>query len=642
MSTIDIKSQRFIELFMFETKEYFDELDGILLANEKKDGLSPEDIDVIFRIMHTVKGTAATMGYDTLASLAHRIEDIFSELRENNSSQNDRKKELFDLLFNALEVMRHELERPQNEGSAPVAYDALTMQINKYLQGAASMSIIHVTLENNCRMENARAFVIASNIRSKYGSIEVFPENLENFPSLSKYIHDNGFYLVCQAKDKKEILEALLDQLYVDGAEEVSALPQMPRGEEGEGSEAQAPPKTAQSENIVNVHISRLDKLQNITGELVIAEAIAESAIASSDAWNEQSKAAIRHLKKLTDELRGVIMSIRMTPVANLFQKMHRVVRDTAKKLGREVEFETFGIDIEADKGIIDMLGDVLSHVVRNAVAHGIEPPEERIAAGKPPVGKVTLTAKNTGSGIMITVSDDGRGIETKQVLRAAENKGIILSASHTLTNNDLLNLIMSPGVTTSGTLSEESGRGVGLDAVREAVERMKGRVSLSTEDGKGTSFFINIPQTLAIMDCLSLEASGSVFMIPVPDVYKIVIPEREKLIEYPDGRSKILFHGYTIPMLRLDRMMKMPQSEKEFESGIIIVIEGETNAVAVYADRLVDQRRVVIKSLPRLLRSLDLEKAGISGCTILGDGSICLIIDAEVALSLAPQEEKQ
>ena len=246
------------------------------------------------------------------------------------------------------------------------------------------------------------------------------------------------------------------------------------------------------------------------------------------------------------------------------------------------------------------------------------------------------MSAKNTGSGIVITVSDDGRGISQAKVVEAARRHGADMSHGHAPTNEELLSMIMLPGVTTRSSVDEESGRGVGLDAVREAIEKMKGSITLATEEGKGTSFFIHIPQTLAIMNCIALEASGTVFMVPAPDIYKMVKPDNKNLIEYPDGSSKILFQGYTVPLLRLDRLMKMERSKKEFERGIIVMIEGESSAAAVYADKLMGQAKVVIKPLPQLLRRLNFDKTGVSGCTIRGDGSVCLIIDADTVLAIA------
>ncbi|MDO5562475.1 MAG: ATP-binding protein, partial [Synergistaceae bacterium] len=575
------------------------------------------------------------------------------------------EKELFDLLFNALETMRNELARSQDDESGSEDYDAMVLKIENYISGTPqepsarenkageASCIIHVTLDASCTMKNVRAYIVAVHVGEACGSIDVLPKDLETDAAASEYIEENGFYVICPQENKVSVLDVITEELYVENAEEVPALPQELLDACGDGSDAPESAETKQTrkpaaktmstgspralcDNIINVHLSKMDKLQDLIGELVIAESIAESAAASDGASAEHTKAAIDRLKKLTDKLRNVVVSIRMTPVSNLFQKMHKVVYDAGKKIGREVEFEVSGNDIEADKSIIDTLSDALTHVVRNAVVHGIESPEERAAAGKPPAGKITLAAKNTGNGITISISDDGRGISAEKVVSAARQRGLTINDEHAPTNDELLSIIMTPGVSTSDSVNEQSGRGVGLDVVRDAVANMKGSVALTTEEGRGTNFIISIPQTLSIMDCIALEASGSVFMMPVPDVYKIVKPNSDDLIEYPDGETKILFQGYTVPMLRMDKVMKMDKSALEFEEGIIIIIEGETCAAAIYADRLIGQKRVVIKPLPRLLSRLRLGQHGIAGCTILGDGSISLIVDAEAMLAIA------
>lgn len=637
-------SEQFTELFIFETTKYLDELDSILLANEKTERLPAEEISTIFRIMHTIKGTAATMGYNTISKLAHKAEDLFSKIRDNNSVQDGRESELFDLLFSLVEEFRSDLEK-EADAAPSEKFDSLTGRIKKYISDkCAPTSSVRIYLDPSCIMENVRAYIIVTQLQTVCKELVSEPSDLENDTEACSLIRKKGFVVTFPASYLPAVKEKLSDLLYIDRTEEVIPPEETERTEEKETSQSTPPPaaQTAQnekksaksSENIINVHLSKLDRLQNLTSELVIAEAIAESTLCACPDVTEQARAAEARLKKLTDELRGVIMSIRMVPLSNFFQKMHKVVHDTAKKLNKEVAFESYGTETEVDKSIIDTISDTLAHIVRNAVTHGIESREERTAAGKDPCGKVTLSAKNTGSGIVITVSDDGRGISAEKAIEAARKKGI--AVKETYTQSDILSLIMMPGVTTSDKVDECSGRGVGLDAVRAAVEKMRGTVTLDSEEGRGSNFFIHIPQTLAIMDCIGLEASGTTFMLPSPDVYRIVVPDEKELITSPDGTEKLLFDGFAIPLVRLDLLYGLPKSSKPFERGIIAVVEGETSAVAIYADKLMGQYSTVIKPLPELLHRLKIEQIGISGCTTLGDGSMSLVIDADVILSIS------
>lgn len=663
MSDCSDFNKEFLDLFIFETGKYLDEVDGILLAHEKEKEFSEENISDIFRAMHTIKSTSAMMGYDILSAFAHKLEDLFSALRAAGNAGGSFKEEIFDLLFSALEAMRGELKRPREDAEGTEIFEGLTIQIDVILDkmkhsparaepsaavtAPEDLASVRIFLEPGCAMANIRAYIICSQLRRICKDLSYTPENLENDAGLSDEVLKNGFRVTFPRGRLAEMLGAARGELYVQSAEEcpvekpaagragdLKPEPSASAGKETSRQSGLSQGNGAATDKMINVYLSKLDKLQDITGELVIAESIAESALMSCDGISEQAAAALARLKKLTDAMRSVIMSIRMTSISDLFQKMHRVVRDTARKLGKEVEFEAEGTDIVADKRIIDALSDVLSHVVRNALTHGIESGEERLAMGKPAVGKITMTARSTGNGIIITVSDDGRGVCLPQVLEAARKKGVAVRENACYTNSEILQLLMTSGVTTSATVDEYSGRGVGLDALNTAVKKMRGAVSLETEEGRGSSFVISIPQTLAIMDCIKLESSRELYMLPVPDVYKIVVPEKKNLLDLPDGKQKLLFQGYTIPLLRLDDIFALEKSAKEFERGIIVVIEGEQSAVGIYADKLMGQQKVVIKPMPPFLRYFDVERIGISGCTILGDGSVSLIIDAETMLA--------
>lgn len=690
MSGTSAFNEQFLDLFIFETGQYLDEIDGILLSNERKKSFTEEEINDLFRVTHTIKSTAAMMGYDILSSFSHKLEDLFSAIRGMGNRAGILDEKLFDLLFNSLEAMRQELNRPPGVEDGSESFEGLTLEIARITDvmsaeteklqnpdGGASLASLRITLEPGCAMAGIRAFIICTQLRQICPELTSDPEDMESRPETADEILKNGFTVTCPAAHLEEIMRKASSELYVqrvesvekvgvDGEKEALAQEQSsphekiiaeqvheeekptsratqtahsrPAPEESPSFSSAAAQSEASSGKMINVCLSKLDKLQDITGELVIAESIAESAVLSCEGLSENAAAAIIRLKKLTDVMRSVIMSLRMTQLSDLFRKMHRVTRDTARKLEKEVEFEAEGTDNAADRRIIDELSDVLSHIVRNAITHGIESVEERAAMGKHPVGHIKMTARSTGNGIIITIADDGRGISLPLVIEAARKRGLPIKETANYTSAEILQLLMTSGLTTNRSVDQYSGRGVGLDAVKVAVKKLRGTITLDTEEGRGTCFTISIPQTLAILDCIKLEAAGSLYMLPVSDIYKIVVPENKNLLTLPDGTQRLLFKGFTIPLLRLDLLFGLPRGKQDFERGIIIVIEGEETACALYADRLTGQQRAVIKPMPRFLRYFDTEQTGISGCTILGDGSISLIIDAEAMLARAEE----
>lgn len=652
-------TDQFRDLFIFETGKYLDEVDGILLETENQKKLTGEKIKVLFRIMHTVKSTAAMMGYQLLSAFSHSLEDLFTALQKDESCGTVLDEKLFDLLFSAFEAMRQELKGAPGNMEGEETFRKLTQQIEGFTESiekagqpkreapkTAALAMLHIMLEPGCAMPGIRAFIICTELKKICPALVCDPANLEKRPELAESVLKNGFTITFPAEYLDTVTGIAASALYVQKVAPLSAAPAKKEAVEKDSAvpascEEEAPKaavQEAETEKMVNVYLSKLDTLQDLMGELVIAESMAESAMLSSSDLSDKAALSVQRLKKLTDVMRSVIMSLRMTKVSDLFRKMHKVSRDAARSLNRNIEFETEGAEIAADRRILDELGEVLSHVIRNAVTHGIEEEAERLAMGKPAVGHIKMSARSTGNGIVITISDDGRGISLPLVLEAARKKGIPVKETAGYSNAELLQLLMTSGLSTHSQVTQYSGRGVGLDAVRASVRKLRGTITLESEEGRGTTFIINIPQTLAIMNCIRLRVAGSLYMLPVADVYRIVVPSENNLITLPDGSNRLLFQNFTIPLLRLDRLFGLSTEEKALTKGIVVVIEGEESACAISADSLEGQQRAVIKPLPRLLRCFGTERIGISGCTILGDGSISLIIDADSMLERAKE----
>ena len=337
---------------------------------------------------------------------------------------------------------------------------------------------------------------------------------------------------------------------------------------------------------------------------------------------------ASRQLRKLTDELQEVVMSIRMVPISGVFQKMNRIVRDMTKKLDKDVELKLIGEDTEVDKTIIDNIGDPLMHLVRNAMDHGIETKEERAVSGKPAKGTVTLSAQNTGGEILITVQDDGKGIDKTSVLQKAKRQGMLKKPESEYSTREIYAFLLMPGFSTNEVVTEFSGRGVGMDVVKKNVEKIGGDVSLVSEYGKGTKILFKIPLTLAIVNGMKVSVGGTVFTLPINNIKQSFKVSKESVHFDPDMHEIIMVRNQYYPVIRLHKVFGIQTEITDIESGIVILVETHEQAYCIFADTLLGEQQVVVKSLPIYLNKYDVKETGITGCAILGDGSISLILD--------------
>jgi two-component system chemotaxis sensor kinase CheA len=319
-----------------------------------------------------------------------------------------------------------------------------------------------------------------------------------------------------------------------------------------------------------------------------------------------------------------------MVPLSGVFQKMNRILRDMGKKLNKLVDFETVGGDTEVDKSINDIIGDPLMHMIRNSVDHAIESPEERIAAGKPERGKVILSAQYIGGEIVITVEDDGRGLDTDKILAKAKQQGLLTKPDSEYSVKEIYNMIMIPGFSTNDEVTEYSGRGVGLDVVSRNIEQVGGTVMVESEKGAGTTFIIKIPLTLAIVDGMEISVGSTIFTIPITSIKQsFKISEETKIIHDTDGAEMIMVRGECYPILRLHRIFNIAGAIEDFAEGIAILIHSGSRYAVVFVDDLIGEQQVVVKPFPYYLNRYHIKSYGLAGCTILGDGSISLILDS-------------
>ena len=387
--------------------------------------------------------------------------------------------------------------------------------------------------------------------------------------------------------------------------------------------------KNSQS-SIISVRLEKLDRLLDLVSEIVIAESSVTSSpdLKNINAKLDRFRKASRELKKLTDELQDVVMSIRMVPVSTVFTKMSRIVRDMNKKLGKNAELVFKGEETEVDKSVADILGDPLMHIIRNAIDHGIETDSERAAAGKTEPARVVLSAGYESSEVVIKCSDNGAGMDPKKLLAKARKNGILTKPESEYTESECYNFIMKAGFSTNEQVTEFSGRGVGMDVVRRNIEKVGGKINVSSEYGSGSEFVIRIPLSLSIIDVLGVSAGGGSFSVPASSVREVFRARDEQLINDPGGTELVMLRGKCLRVIRLSEAFGFGSQRPELTGGIMLYCSEEGREAVIFADELTADQQVVVKPFSPLLSGFNLKENGLTGCSVLADGSITLITD--------------
>jgi two-component system, chemotaxis family, sensor kinase CheA len=398
------------------------------------------------------------------------------------------------------------------------------------------------------------------------------------------------------------------------------------------GDDAERADASAASSASIRVPIAKVDRLINLVGELVITQSmVAQAAAAVHGEGGAALADAVANMERHARDLHEHALAIRMIPVRTLFARLPRLVRDVAAALGKDVALDASGEDTELDRTVIERISDPLTHLVRNAVDHGLEPAAERTAAGKPAQGRVRLTACQQGGSVHIEVADDGRGLDRTRILAKALERGLV-DASQSLANEQVWALVFHPGFSTAAEVTEVSGRGVGMDVVRRNVEALGGAIAIDTEPGRGTRFRIKLPLTLAIMDGQGLRVGGHEYVVPLVAIRETVRPRPGSVHAIGPDAEVAIVHGEAVRVLRLHRVFGLPDAVEDPTRGLLVVVEHDGAAAALLVDELLGQQQVVVKSLePHFTRV-----RGIAGATILGDGRVALILDVAGLVALA------
>ena len=722
MSDFDYANDSMLEMYLFESTTLLDQLDEILLQSEKDENLSQENVNEIFRIMHTIKGSSAMMEFDTISHVSHKLEDLFYVIRESGIEQ-DYFLELFDLVLGVSDFLKEEVEKirqgqkpsGQNEelisdildllermnGSASADKNKSTKASAKNAPAATAAPAaaesaaeaaaepeenstppeaatetgdadmggqntyhMRVMFTADCQMENIRAFMLVNKLETVGKVLATIPEELNANADASSIISQNGFYLSLSTDmSKEETASTAKGTLSVFTVEFIDALPTASAKQTAAPAASTAAAETAsvdsdspkasaaasntpdngdagkskpggKQQNLINVDLNKLDTLMDLVGEIVITESMVSGNTDLIGLELESFNRAARQLRKLTDELQDIVMSIRMVPIAATFQKMRRIVRDMGKKLDKDVDLVLMGEATEVDKTIIDGIADPLMHLVRNAMDHAIEDKAGRVAAKKDPVGRIILSAQNIGGDIIISVSDDGKGLDAEYILEKARAKGLLIKPENEYSEKEIFNLLTVAGFSTKEAVTEFSGRGVGMDVVKKNIEKIGGTVTIESVKGSGTNVFFKIPLTLAIIASMEISVGKNVYAIPISNIRESFKASSNQLLSDPDGNEMIMIRGVCYPIIRLHKVFHLQEAQTTITDGILLLVDSGDRLACILADELLGKHQVVVKPLPVYLSRYSAKGVGIAGCTILGDGSISLILDIQGILN--------
>ena len=588
-----------VEPFMLEARELLDGCEQALLSVEN-DPADSESVATAFRALHSFKGNCGFLGYADLERVAHTAETLLGAAQEG---QVPRNATVVGGLLGAIDALRSAVGR---------------------LPGDDTIPHVEARVEALVRIESEARGLVAE---TRLGTLlvqrgEITPDDLH--AALHSGARPIGDVLAAQGSiAPAQLAEALADQAARRGVPLKDTARPVERPAE-------------RPQNSLRVDVGKLDSLMDLVGELIIAEtAVIHAPTAYPGSSAQELQKALAQLDRVTRSLQDVAMSLRMVPIEATFRKMVRVVRDVATRQGKQVSLKLEGEETEVDKTVAEIIGDPLVHLLRNAVDHGVEPMEDRIAKGKPPEGTLKLSASHVGGEVWVRIQDDGRGISRTGVLNKAIERGLAsASTASSLSDADVYAFIFEPGFSTAQAVTDISGRGVGMDVVKRQIERVKGRIDIASTPDVGTTFTLRIPLTLAIIEGMLVRVGNTTFTIPLLCIRESVVPRAKDVTHISDGQEVVRIRGQLLPVLRLHQFYGLEHSYERLEDGILVVVEDGGSAICLFVDELIGQRQTVIKGLSGFLS----EPRALSGCTVLGDGRISLILDVAGLVGVSPR----
>jgi two-component system, chemotaxis family, sensor kinase CheA len=569
--------------FISEALEYIDEIE-VNILNLEQDPENADYINAIFRPFHSIKGVASFLNLENIRHLAHNLENLLDKARNNEITVTP---PLIDLILDGADVLKTMILQLKDEiENRPVK--PLTVDLAALTE----------------RIKNAEQPTDDVPDKKKLGEILVH-DGVITTEDLNQALK------VAQTPPPRKIGVALIEE----GKATPKQVSQALRRQTEKAADA----------STLRVDTRKLDDLIDMVGELVITQSMIQQDLSQQVNANKNLMRDISQFFRITSSLQRTSMRLRMVPIKQTFQRMSRLIRDLAKNEGKSVNIELIGEDTEIDRNMVDEIYNPLVHMVRNAVDHGLEPPEDRIKAGKPEKGRISLRAYHRGGNIVIEISDDGRGLNRKKIVEKAVKKGLISSADD-LSDQEVYQMVLLPGLSTADKVTDVSGRGVGMDVVKQAVEKLRGKIEIESRLGAGTTFVTSFPLTLAIIDGMLVKVGQEIYIIPTTAIRKTLRPMKKDYSHVINKGEMVNVMGQLLPLVRLYELFGIEPEHRDPWDAIAVVVEGEGHALCLLVDNLIGKAEVVIKSLGTDLKNIK----GVSGGAILGDGRIGLILDTE------------
>ena len=665
--SFDISKYR--EMFLEEAAELFESADNVLLAAENNGSLTDDEMGQLFRDVHTLKGSGASVELAFFAEFTHDVENLMDKLR---SHKIEYQPEMAETLIDGLDVMKEILELEVSNQINREKFQELTSSLLEEIRAYSNGSTTNKKEEeqitqsvkvlekidtpisdekeqfgffsddlNSQRDRKDMPFGIFEDDDTDDKNIGFYDEELEN---ISNNTDDNkfkidenkenfGFFDGMEKISPNSVMEINDIESETSNENKIAEqekkdLPTTVSRRAKENSDDTEKKSISNNNNSIRVNLDKIDLLMNNVGDLVITNAMLtqfSSTIEESKTRGsvlERLELLERHIRDMQDS----IMSIRMVPMDSIYSKFPKVVRDISKKLGKKVEFKHYGDNVEIDKAMIEGLTDPLMHIIRNSLDHGIEMPEDRIKAGKSDTGTISISAEQANGQMIITIEDDGKGVDSERVAQKALEKGQIDENQFaSMSHNDKALLIFGAGLSTADQITDISGRGVGMDVVKTNIHKLGGIIKLDTELGKGTVITIMLPLTLAILDGLDIRVGDQKYILPLSSIVESLQPTANMIKKIGDGTQDLLMlREEFIPVVKLHKLFGLKKSFEKLEDGMLIVVKSGNTKVALSIDEFLNQHQVVVKPLDKNFRSVQ----GIGAATVRGDGSIGLILD--------------
>lgn len=659
---------QYLDVFIDESTEHLDILYNQLLLLEK----NPQEksvIEEIFRAAHTMKGMSATMGFDDLASLTHNLENVLDDIRNDKITVHTH---IIDVLFAAVDHLNSMVEDLANGGDGKRDIQQILVQLEEITSGSLSPSTstiesqadpvadasdlsldefelaildeseeqgytnyeISVTIREDCLLKSVRVYMV-------FEALEKFGEVIKSDPpvnDLEEEKFDQSFVVLLVSKhEAKEISDQIKN---ISEIEDVTVKEfslanyrtkqqiELDNEQSNQDTNNQVQTKSAPApRKMIRVNIDRLDALMNLFEELIIDRGKLEKI--ASEFNHDELKETVEHMQRISTDMQNVILNMRMVPISQVFNRFPSMIRQIARDLNKNIQLEIIGAETELDRTVIDEIGDPLVHLLRNAADHGIEMPEERKKKGKAEVGTIKLQAYHSGNFIFIEIEDDGAGINKEAVInKAIRNDIITADEAETLSEQQIYDLLMHSGFSTTDKVSDLSGRGVGLDVVKNTIETLGGSITIESEPGVGSKFSIQLPLTLSIISVLLVQLQKEIYAIPLSSIIETLKIPKSDIIEMHN--NKVLdYRGKVVPLVFLDKVFSVPDHDEERDQVSVVIVQRGNQIAGLVVDSFIGQQEIVIKSLGNYLRDIP----AISGATILGDGKVALIIDANALI---------